>query len=94
MRKKKQVTVCFRFSISKKEENPIHIKKTKVLTDKDPAVIYGLMMKWHKKRKKHKIDPRQSFDMSVHSFYLLIPPNVLLCYCFLGSSLKAEIFKK
>lgn len=57
-------------------------------------VIYGTNDELVQERKKHRRDPRQSSGMLVHPFYLLIPPNVLLCHFFLESGLKAEIFKK
>lgn len=95
MRKKKQVTFFFTFSITrKKAKKPIHTKKPKCQLIRNLEVIHGNNDKTAQKRKTHKTDPRQSSGMLVHPFYLLIPPNVLLCHCFLGSGLKTEILKE
>lgn len=96
MRKKKEVTFCFTFSITKKIINrkTNTNKKTRCWLIRNLEVIHGTNDELAQERKKHRTDPRQSSSTLVHPFYLLIPPNVLVCHCFLGSGLKAEIFKK
>lgn len=69
-------------------------KKPRCWLIRNLEVIHGTNGEIAQERKKHRTDPRQSSGMLVYPFYLLILPNVLLCHCFLGSGLKAEIFKK